>query len=131
MSENNSNPNLKVNMKYRDLEASLEGDYSEVWKLSNDFLKSIRQNLDTKNPILTIKDKTVSDIIIDLRNSNYFNTPKSSPDCFNKFKDLGKTGITPNAISMALKSLVEKGELCRREDSEKPGKFVYTAPYIN
>ena len=131
MAENNSNPNLKINIKYRDLEANLEGDYSEIWKLSNDFLKSIKQNLDTKNPILTIKDKSVSDIIIDLRNSNYFNTPKSRTDCFNKFKDLGKTGITPNAISMALKTLVEKGELSRREDSEKPGKFVYTAPYIS
>jgi hypothetical protein len=118
-------------MKYGDLETSLEGEYSEVWKLSNDFLKGIRQNLDTKNPIFSIKDKSVPDIIIDLRNGNYFNTPKSSPDCFNKFKELGKTGITPNAISMALKSLVEKGELTRREDLEKPGKFVYSALCID
>ncbi len=131
MSNDVSYPPLKINIKYGDLETSLEGEYSDVWKISNDFLKSIRQNLDTKKPILSIKDKSVSGIIIDLRNNNFFNTPKSSPDCFNKLKELGKTGMTPNAISMALKSLVEKGELIRREDSEKPGKFVYSAPYMS
>jgi len=45
-------------------------------------------------------------------------------------KEIGKTGITPNAISMALKSLIEKGELIRREDPEKQGKFLYSSPYI-
>src|SRR5208337_1990196 len=121
---------LKVHIKYGDLETDLEGEYLEVWKISNDFLKGIKQNLDTKNSIISIKGKSVPEILLELRNQNYFNNPKSSPDCFYKLKEIGKTGITPNAISMALKSLIEKGELIRREDPEKQGKFLYSSPYI-
>jgi len=126
MSNSESHPPLKINIKYGDLETNIEGEYLVVWKISNDFLKGIRQNLDPKNSTISIKGKSVSGILIELRNQNYFDLPKSSPDCFNKLKELGKTGVTPNAISMALKSLVENGELIRKEDSEKPGKFVYS-----
>jgi hypothetical protein len=127
MANNDSLPLLKVYIKYKDLEASLEGDYSSVWKLSNDFLKGIRQNLDPSKPIFTIKDKSVPDILVDLRNSGFFNIPKSSSECVNRLKELGKTDITPSAVSMALKFLVERGELTRQESSKKPGQFLYLA----
>jgi hypothetical protein len=133
MVQGNTGNSLKIFLKYGKLEASLEGNYSEVWKFSNDFLKSIRQNFDSKstNAIISTKNKSVADILIDLRNSSFFDEPKSSPDCFKKFKELGKTGITPNAISMALQKLAQKAELKRYEDSNKLGKYVYIAPYIS
>lgn len=131
MANNDPQTVIKVHIKYKDLETNLEGDYSTIWKLSNDFLKGIRQNLDTSKPIFTIKDKSVPDIIIDLRNSGYFDTPKNSTNCVARLKELGKTEITPNAVSMALKWLVEHGELRRQEDPNKSGHFLYLATNVD
>lgn len=131
MSNTEAHPSLKVHISYGDLETNIEGDYSDVWRLSNDFFKGIRQTLDTKKSIISIKGKSVPEILLDLRNQNFFDASKSTSDCFNKLKELGKTGITQNAIAMALKSLVEKGELVRKENPEKPGQFLYLSPQLD
>jgi len=131
MSENNSKTNLKISLKYGDLEANLEGNYSDVWKFTNDFLKGIKQTLGSKekNAIIISKGRSVPEIIIQLRNSCYFDESKTSQECYNRLKELGKTEISPDAVQMALQRLVQKGELARRENVDKPGTFVYMAHY--
>lgn len=121
---------LKINIKYGELESNIEGNYSEVWKFTNEFLKNVKLNFSnsSKNAIISTKGKSVSNILLDLRNTSFFDDPKSSKDCFKKLKEFGKTDITSNAISMALKDLVEKGELKRIQET---GKFLYTAPYVS
>jgi len=120
---------LKLVIRYGDLEAEMEGTYDEVWKFMNDFLKQVKASLvsDSRSAAITTEGKSVSKILIELRNNGFFNEPKNSKQCFNKLKDLGKTDITPNAVSMALKSLVMRGELKRISQGKG---FVYVAPYI-
>ena len=120
---------LKISIRYGDLEAEIEGSFDEVWKYTNDFFKQIRISLDSssKGAIISTKGKSVPEILIELRNTGFFDEPKASNQCFNKLKELGKTDITPNAVSMALKNLVKEGELKRTREG---GKFLYIAPYV-
>jgi len=120
---------LKISIRYGDLEAEIEGSFDEVWKYTNDFFKQIRISLDSssKGAIISTKGKSVPEILIELRNTGFFDEPKASNQCFNKLKEHGKTDITPNAVSMALKNLVKEGELKRTREG---GKFLYIAPYV-
>ena len=45
-----------------------------------------------------------------------------------RLKEFGKTEIKPNAIQMALKRLVETGELKRVSQGKG---FAYIAPYVD
>jgi len=130
----NENPNipLKIFIRYGELEANIEGSFLDVWKFSNEFLNKISQNIAPKsgNTSISLKNKTVPDSLIELRNCSYFDQPKNSYDCFKKFKELGKTDVKQKVIMVALKRLVEDGELKRQEDPQKPGQFLYIAPYI-
>lgn len=83
---------------------------------------------DPKSVVITTTGKNVPEILVELRNNGFFDEPKSSKQCFNKLKELGKTDITPNAVSMALKGLVKKGELKRVLQGKS---FAYIAPYID
>jgi len=132
MKNENSNQPLKIFLKYGELESKFEGSYSEVWKFSNEFLNKISQSIALKsgNTSISLKNKTVPDSLIELRNRSYFDQPKNSYDCFKKFKELGKTDVQLKVIMMALKRLVEDGELKRQEDPQKSGQFLYIAPYI-
>jgi len=120
---------LRISIKYGDLEAEIEGSFDEVWKYTNDFFKQVKISLDSssKGAIISTKGKSVPEILIELRNTGFFDEPKASNQCFSKLKELGKTDITPNAVSMALKNLVKEGELKRTREG---GKFLYIAPYI-
>ena len=121
---------LKVHLKYGELEADVEGSFDDVWKTINNFLREIKANLvsESKSVVITTAGKTVPEILIELRNVGFFDEPKSSKQCLNKLKELGKTDITPNAISMALKKLVERGELKRVSQGKS---FLYIAPYVD
>lgn len=102
---------LKVSIKYDELEAKIEGTFDEVWKFTNSFFKQIKANLvsGSGSVVITTEGKSVPEILVELRNNGFFDEPKSSKQCFNKLRELGKTDMTPNAVSMALKSLVKKG----------------------
>jgi len=132
MQNGNPNPPLKIFLKYGELEAHYEGSYLEVWKFSNEFLNKISQNIapNSKHNSISLKNKSVPESLIELRNCNYFNQLKNSHDCFKKFKELGKTNVKLKVIMVALKRLVEDGELKRQEDPQNPGQFLYLAPYI-
>lgn len=121
---------LKVHVEYGELKADIEGDFDDVWKTINNFFKEVKAHLvsQTKGAIITTKGKSVPDVLLELRNVGFFDEPKSSKECLNKLKELGKTDITPNAVSMALKKLVERGELKRVSQGRS---FVYVAPYID
>lgn|GEM_PF-1516469 len=121
---------LKVSIKYGELEASMEGTFNEVWRLVNSFFKQIKSNLisDTKGAVITTKGKSVPEILIELRNNGFFDEPKNSRQCLTRLKELGKTEIKPNAIQMALKRLVETGELKRVSQGKG---FAYIAPYVD
>lgn len=120
---------LRVSIKYGELEAEIEGTFDKVWKFTNNFFKQIKMNLgfSSKSAVIPTEGRSVPEILVELRNSGFFDEPKSSKQCFNKLKGLGKTGITPNAASMALKNLVKKGELKRVIESKG---FAYIAPYV-
>jgi len=96
---------LRVSIKYGELEAEIEGTFDEVWMFVNNFFKQIKVNLvrGSKNAVITTEGKSVPEILVELRNNGFFDEPKSSRQCFNKLKKLGKTDITPNAVSMSLK----------------------------
>ena len=130
MSDSSVGDTLKVFIKYGDLEGEIEGAFDEVWKFTNNFFKQIKATLvsGSKNVVISTEGKSVPEILIKLRNSGFFDEPKSSKQCFNKLRELGKTDITPNAVSTALKDLVKKGELKRKSQSRG---FVYVAPYVN
>lgn len=121
---------LKVAIKYGDLEAKIEGTFDEVWRFTNSFFKQIKVNLvsGSKSAVITTEGKSVPEILVELRINGFFDEPKSSKQCFNKLKELGKTDITPNAVSMALKGLVKRGELKRVLQGKS---FAYIAPYID
>jgi len=121
---------LKVVIKYGDLEAEIEGTFDEVWKFTNSFFKQIKVNLvsGSRSAVITTEGKSVPEILVELRNTGFFDEPKNSKQCFNKLKELGKTDITPNAVSMALKGLVKRGELKRISQGRS---FAYVAPYID
>jgi len=126
---------LKVLIQYGDLKAEFEGDFNEVWKTMNSFLNKVRTILmQSDRTHINVKRKgskksSITDILIELRNTGFFDKPRSSKDCITKIKELGKTNITPNAVQMALKYLVEKGELNRKMVKNK--SYVYFAPYID
>ena len=125
---------LKVLIQYRDLKAEVEGDFNEVWKTINSFLNKVRTILmQSDKTHISVKRKgsksSITDILIELRNAGFFDKPRSSKDCITKIKELGKTNITPNAVQMALKHLVEKGELKRKMVKNK--SYVYFAPYVD
>lgn len=121
---------LRVSLKYKDLEAEINGDFDNVWRYTNDFFREIKKSLFTghRSSIIHTDGKTVPEILIALRDNGFFNGPKSSKKCYNKLKELGRTDITQNAVSMALKNLVKKGELKRMSEGRS---FNYIAPYID
>lgn len=121
---------LGVTIKYGELEANMEGTFDEVWRLVNSFFKQIKANFisDTKGAVITTKGKSVPEILIELRNNGFFDNPKSSGQCLAKLKELGKTEIKLSAVQMALKRLVETGELKRASQSKG---FAYIAPYVD
>ncbi|MCX7998246.1 MAG: hypothetical protein N3A69_04745 [Leptospiraceae bacterium] len=130
MKSSQLNSLLQVNIKYGGLEANIEGDFDEVWKTINHFLKEIKVNLilQTKGAIIPIKRKNVPEVLMELRNVGFFDGLKNSKECIDKLKELGKTDVTPNAVSIALKNLVERGGLKRVSQGRI---FAYMAPYIN
>jgi hypothetical protein len=132
MKDENLRDSLKISLKYKEVEANFEGNYSEVWKFLNEFLKGIKQTLGPKekNAIIISKDRSVPEILLELRDSCFFDNSKTSQECFNRLKELGKPKIKSDAVQMALQRLVQKGELARRVNIDKPGTFVYTSPYI-
>jgi len=125
---------LKVSIQYKDLKAEVEGDFNEVWKTINSFLNKVRTILmQSDGTHVGIKRKgsksSITDILIELRNTGFFDKPRNSKECITKIKELGRTNITPNAVLMALKYLVEKGELKRKMIKSK--SYVYFAPYVD
>lgn len=125
----NLGPHLYVSIKYRELNVEIHGPYNDTWKSVNKIFKKIKFELETpsKNSIIVVKGKTVQEILIDLRNTSFFDTPRSSNQCFEKLKELGKTGLSTAAIQMALKRLVTEGELKR---TGATNKYLYIAPYV-
>ncbi len=125
----NPDPPLYVSIKYRELNVEIHGPYNDTWKSVNEVLKKIKFELDapSKNSIIFVKGKTVQEILMDLRNTDFFDTPRTSNQCFEKLKELGKTGLSTAAIQMALKRLVVEGELKR---TGATSKYLYMAPYV-
>lgn len=121
------NENLKIHLEYRDLRAYIEGSFETVWKSINEFLMKVAQTFTPKKAVVSTKGKDTPEIILTLRNRGFLNQKRLVREVYKKLKELGKTDITIDAIRMALKSLVEKGELKR---SKKGNKFEYYAPYI-
>lgn len=125
----NLDSHLYVSIRYRELNVEIHGPYNDTWKSVNEVFKKIKLELDTPSTtsIIVAKGKTVQEILINLRNTSFFDTPRSSNQCFEKLKELGKTGLSTTAIKMALKRLVTEGELKRIGATNK---YLYLAPYV-
>ena len=119
---------LAVRIQYHDLKINVEGTYENVWKAVNDFFKKIIETFPSESSILSIKGKDVPEILLQLRNQNYFDTPRTSMETYIKLKELGKTNRTQKAISMALKKLTTEGDLKR---FKKNRAYLYCAPYVD
>jgi hypothetical protein len=125
---NKNNP-LKVNIEYKELRLNLEGAYDDVWKSVNEFFKEIRNTLSPEiSRAITVKGKNVPEILIELRNQGFFDEPRTVTQIYSRISELGKTEITPNAVSMSLKDLSAKGEFQR---FKKGRGYVYIAPYVD
>ncbi len=77
-------------------------------------------------PIAT-RQKSVREILMDLRDGGFFDEPKDTAACDRRLRELGKTDITRNAVAMALKALVEAGDLARRGSGKT---FDYVSPAV-
>lgn len=118
---------LIVRIQYQDLIIDLKGDYENVWKAVNDFFKKIKETIIGESSAISVKGKDIPEILLQLRNQNYFDIPRTAKDTYTKLKELGKTDCTQNAVSMALKKHTMEGTLKR---VKKDQKYVYCAPYI-
>jgi len=119
---------LRVEIEYKDAKVKVEGEYDDVWKSINEFFKKIKETFFPASAIISVKGKSVPEILVSLRDNGFFNEPKTSKKAYNEIKMLGKTDITPNAVSMALKDLLSRGELRR---FKLKNAYVYLAPYID
>jgi len=119
---------LRVEIEYKDAKVKIEGQYNDVWKSVNEFFKKIKETFAPSSSIVSVKGKNVPEILISLRDNGFFNEPKSCNKVYDEIKNLGKTDITSNAVSMALKDLSSLGEF-RRFKLKKI--YVYLAPYID
>jgi len=116
---NNGLDELKVSIKYGELEVNFSGSYDTVWKSINNFLKEMSFKLTKKRGSISIKGKTVNKIIQDLIQHGFFEEEKTSSETVKKIRELGKTDVTREAVLMVLKDLTEKGELIRRQVGKK------------
>lgn len=125
----NFDPHLYVSIKYRESNVEIHDPYNDTWKSVNEIFKKIKIELDSpsKNSIIAVKSKTVQEILMDLRNTGFFDTPRPSSQCFEKLKELGKTGLSNVAVQMALKRLIEERELKRTGTTSK---YLYIVPYV-
>jgi hypothetical protein len=74
-----------------------------------------------------VGDRSVREILLDLRDSGFFDEPRDSVSAYRRLREMGKTDITRNAVSMALKSLVEEGSLSRRAAGKT---YAYVSPSV-
>jgi|SRR2546426_3288802 len=63
---------------------------------------------------VTVGQKSVREILLELRDDGFFDEPKDSSACYQRLRELGKTEVTKNAVAMALKALVEEASLERK-----------------
>ncbi|MFP4116260.1 MAG: hypothetical protein ACLFTQ_03615 [Candidatus Aenigmatarchaeota archaeon] len=126
---------LEVNIKYKDLDAELSGDYSTVRKGMNELFRKIRQELRSKGgEQVSVKGNTLKEIIISLRDNGFFDSPRDSKSVNERINELGKTDQTKNAISMQLKRISEEGELVRKSKKffkESGRGYSYVAPWYD
>lgn len=121
-------PELVVHIQYQDLAINVKGTYENVWKAVNDFFKKIVVTFPSESSIVSIKGKDIPKILLQIRNHNYFNIPRTTKETYIKLQELGKTDCTYNVVSMALKRFTMDGELKRFRKNQK---YVYCAPYTN
>ncbi|KXA99587.1 hypothetical protein AKJ43_02685 [candidate division MSBL1 archaeon SCGC-AAA261D19] len=106
---------LEIKIKYGDLQAEVKGEYSSVWKYTNEFFKKVRKEFKPEGEsTFSVEGKTLPEVITDLRDNGFFDKPRNSRATHRRVKELGKTGHTKSAVAMQLKNLSGKGELVRK-----------------
>ncbi len=128
MSKSKKVDEIYVKIKFKDLETEFSGEFDNIWKLLNKYLNEVKKQFTTQTHILSVKGKSIPEILINLRNQGFFDQGRTSSEIFRKMEAHGKTNITKNAISMALKKLTEDGELIRKKEGNK---FLYFSSYVN
>jgi hypothetical protein len=77
--------------------------------------------------LITVGQKSVREILLDLRDNGFFDEPRDTMSCYLRLRELGKTGVTRNAVAMALKALVEEASLVRRGSGKT---YVYISAEV-
>ena len=119
---------LTAHIECGEFKGTFVGEYNEVWRSLNELLGRIAKSgiINSSDHSRPVGALSVGDILVEMRNTGFFNTARSSNDAFIRVRELGRTNMTRNAVSMALKSLVGKGELTRQS---KGKSYVYLSPF--
>jgi len=117
---------LKVHIEYDDLRADFSGNFNEVWRLLNSFLNKVSEVI-AKAGLIKVEKMSIPEVILSLRNANWFDTPRDWMTTYQELKKKAFPGVKPEATMMALAFLVRKGKMKRYK---KERKYFYFAPWV-
>lgn len=118
---------MYIRLSYRDLEAEMEGELRDVWKTINHLFAKIEVSIEKQAGAIDVGQLNVSEVIVELRDREFLNEVRDRGTIFQRLQELGKTDISKEAVSMALKRLVTAGELKRRQVDNQ---YFFYAPWV-
>lgn len=114
---------LKAILELKDAKVTFEGNYDEVWRSIEEYLQRPNPSFDggVAKGFKSGK-KSVAGMILELKDEGFFNQGRTPHETYLRIRERGRTNITSNAVSMALKRLVE---ISRMKRQSKGAGYVY------
>lgn len=116
-----------VVIAFGDLRLEATGGADVLRRIVAEFFFRLSASKKRGGPSIAVGEKSVREILLELRGDGFFDEPKDTSSCYRRLRELGKTEVTRNAVSMALKTLVEKASL-ERKGAGKTYLYVSPAP---